>query len=361
MADVKLPTAQELLQAGAQFGHQTKRWNPKMGKYIFGEKNHIHIIDAEKTIKGLEDAVKFLEEAASKGGILFVGSKKQASELVKEEAVRAGAFFINKRWAGGLFTNFAKIKLSLNKLRGLEKGFEEGVKDRTKYEVALMKKEWQKLNRLYSGIKTLETKPTAIVVLDTNFEKSAVKEARKVGVPVVGIVDTNCDPDMVDYVIPANDDAIKSISIVLKTLGDAILVGNKGAGVKHELKDYSKVEVKITKANEVEEEAKIIISDNGEVAPETLTMQPTVINKSITQKPSTKTNKGILERVKEEAEEKKAPKKDHAKGQAGKTVKKEAKPAKVEKKEVKKTVKKEEKKPAAKKAAPKAKAKKATK
>ena len=122
---VTLPTAQDLLQAGAQFGHQTKRWNPKMGKYIFGEKNHIHIIDAEKTIKGLEDAAKFLEEAASKGGILYVGSKKQASELVKDEAVRVGAFFINKRWAGGLFTNFSKIKLSLNKLRSLEKGFEK--------------------------------------------------------------------------------------------------------------------------------------------------------------------------------------------------------------------------------------------
>ncbi|MEO6729354.1 MAG: 30S ribosomal protein S2 [Candidatus Dojkabacteria bacterium] len=349
MADVKIPNAQDLLQAGAQFGHQTKRWNPKMGKYIFGEKNHIHIIDADKTIKGLEEAAKFLEEAASKGGILFVGSKKQASELVKEEAVRVGAFFINKRWAGGLFTNFSKIKLSLNKLRSLEKGFEEGVKDRTKYEVALMKKEWQKLNRLYSGIKTLETKPTAIVILDTNFEKSAVKEARKVGVPVVGIVDTNCDPDMVDYVIPANDDAIKAILLVLKTLGDAILVGNKGAGVKHELKDYSKVEVQIIKANNVEEEAHIIISEEGE-APESVTMQPTV-NKSITAKPSTKTNKGILERVKEEAEEKKSPKKE-------KTVSKSVeKSAKVEKKEVKKT---EAKKPVAKKEAA-AKAKKDTK
>ncbi|MEP7103516.1 MAG: 30S ribosomal protein S2 [Candidatus Dojkabacteria bacterium] len=332
MADVNIPSAKDLLQAGVQFGHQTKRWNPKMGKYIFGEKNHIHIIDADKTIKGLEDATKFLTESAAKGGVLFVGTKKQASDLVRDEAVRSGSYFINKRWAGGLFTNFSKIKLSLNKLRSLEKSFEEGVKDRTKYEVALMKKEWQKLNRLYAGMKTLEAKPVAMVILDTNFEKSAVKEAKKIGVPVIGIVDTNCDPDLIDYVIPANDDAMRSISLILKTLADAILVGNKGNGVKHELKDYSKVEVKITKANEVEEEQKVIISGSEEEPTVMVEQHVSTQSKHTTAKPSTKTNKGILERVKEQEEEKKTPKKVKApvakKIEVKEEKKKEVKPAK---------------------------------
>lgn len=298
---VAIPDAKELLKAGAQFGHETKRWNPKMKKFIYGEKNNIHIIDVEQTISKLDEAAQFLKDAASRGNVLFVATKRQASDIVKEEAIRAGSYFINVRWAGGLLTNFKMIKESLNKLNSLETMFEEGVQGRTKYEVSRMKKEWQKLDRLYSGIKSLSTKPTAVVVLDTNYEHAAVRECRKIGIPLVGVVDTNSDPESVNYPIPANDDAINSIKLILKVLADAVLEGNKGHGVKHNLKDYSKVEVKITKTQEEEkEEAEAIESEETET--KTVIEAPKTARKS-----STKT-KGILEKVKEEAEKSKTQK-----------------------------------------------------
>lgn len=339
MADktsITMPEAKELLQAGAQFGHETKRWNPKMRKYIFGEKNNIHVINVDKTLEGLSSAANFLSEASAKGNILFVGTKKQASDIIKEEAIRSGAYYIDERWAGGLLTNFKMIKESLNKLNALEKMFEEGVQDRTKYEVSRMKKEWAKLNRLYSGIKALSSKPTAVFILDTNFEKAAVKECKKISIPIVAIVDTNSDPDLADYPIPANDDAIKSLKIILKTLGDAVLAGNKGEGVKHDLKDYSKVEVKITKNTVTDESGAELLSDDVNTQD-----APKVVSKPV----RVRASKGILERVKEEADEKKK----------AKTEKKTAKKAEV-KEEKKKAVKKEIVKTAPKKAATKKKA-----
>jgi small subunit ribosomal protein S2 len=328
----KFPTKEELLAAGVQFGHETRRWNPLMSKYILGQKNNIHVFDVEKTAEALKAAAEHLQKLSETGKILFVGTKKQASEIIKDEAIRAGAYFVNVRWAGGLFTNFAKIKQSLIKLQNLEKSFEEGVKDRTKYEVAIMKREWQKLNRLYSGLKSLETKPVAIVVLDTNYERSAVKEAKKIGVPVIGIVDSNSDPKDINYVIPANDDALKSIKLIVGTLADAVLAGNKGAGVNHNIKDYAKYEVKITKEVEDAQEEKVVIAEaiGGEFQPvqedrSRLPSKPTI---------RTKGSKGILERIKEEAtivkEEKKVAKpavkkEEKAPAKSKKTVAKEEK------------------------------------
>ena len=294
---VTMPEAKELLKAGSQFGHETKRWNPKMRKYILGEKNNIHIINVDKTLEGLSKAVEFLQDASSRGNVLFVGTKKQASDVLREEAIRSGAYFIDTRWAGGLLTNFKMIKESLNKLNSLEKMFEEGVQDRTKYEVSRMKKEWFKLNRLYSGIKTLSAKPTAVVVLDTNYEKSAIKECKKISIPIVALVDTNSNPDLADYPIPANDDAIRSLTLILKTLGDAVLAGNKGNGVNHNLKDYSKVEVKITKNVVLDEKGSEIVTEEGGKQ-DNSTVQKSAPSRS-------RSSKGILERVKDEEDKKK--------------------------------------------------------
>jgi small subunit ribosomal protein S2 len=300
---VTMPDIKDLLKSGVQFGHETKRWNPKMSKFILGEKNGIHIIDVEKTLEGLQSACTFLTDAASRGSILIVGTKKQASELVKAESIRSGAYFIETRWAGGLLTNFKMVKESLAKLNSLEQMFEEGVAGRTKYEISRMKKEWQKLDRLYSGIKSLTTKPSAVVILDTNFEKAAIKECRRISIPVVALVDSNSNPEMADYPIPANDDAINSIKLILKVIGDAILEGNKGSGVKHVLKDYSKVDVKITKSSE---EAPVV----SEVGVTDVGAADTPVNKknkASSSRPTTKKiqTKGILERVKDDADKSK--------------------------------------------------------
>ncbi len=332
------PTASDLLKAGAQFGHEKSRWNPKMAKYIFGVKNGIHVIDSTKTLENLEKAHTFLKDAASRGNILFVGTKMQASQIIKDEAIRAGAFFVTNRWAGGLFTNFNMIKQSLAKLLDLEKQFEEGVQGRTKYEVALMKKEWQSLTRLYGGIKALTAKPTAVVVLDTKFEKAAVREARKVGIPVIGIVDTNCDPEVADYVIPANDDALNAIKMIFRTLGNAVMSGNGGNGIKHELKDYAKQEVKITKAEETDSLEVERVSLEGVVEEETSRTVRAVAEKPVK---STSKAKGILERVKEEAEVKKTKVETKEVVAKAETVKEKAPKAakKVEEKDSKKIVK----------------------
>jgi small subunit ribosomal protein S2 len=258
--DVEVPDIKTLLKSGIQFGHETKRWNPKMEKFIYSDKNGIHIIDISQTAEKLKEACEFLANVSANGPVLFVGTKKQASTIIREEAIKAGAYFIDKRWAGGLLTNFPMVSLSLKKLLKLEEDFENGVEGRTKYEVSLMKKEWSRLDRLYSGVKQMQAKPTAMIVLDVKFEKNAINEAVGMGIPVVGIVDTNSDPDKVNYVIPANDDAIGSIRIVMDTLSKAILKGNKGNGIKHKLVDYSKVEIKITKQKEAEEDLEGVVS-----------------------------------------------------------------------------------------------------
>ncbi len=284
----------DLLKSGVQFGHESKRWNPKMSKYIYGEKKGIHIIDISKTEEQLKKACEFLTEISSKGTVLFIGTKKQASEIIKENAIRAGAYYVDVRWAGGVLTNFKVVKQSLDNLNDLEKKFEEGVEDRTKFEVSRMKKEWARLSRLYSGVKTLTDKPVAVVVVDTNYEKSAVRECKKIGLPVVGIVDTNSNPDLIDYVIPANDDAISSIDYLITKLADAVLEGNNGKGIKHNLKDYSEVEIKITKTENIVEEVEKV----EETSEESKTIiikkdEPKKIRKGAKSK-----SQGILERVK---------------------------------------------------------------
>jgi len=260
-----LPDVKQFLKAGVQFGHQTRKWNPKMRKYIFGKREEIHIIDISKSLPALEEAMKFLAQAASEGEVMFVGTKRQAADIVKEVAIDCGAYYITHRWPGGLLTNFDMIKRSLKRFNGLEQEFSQGVEDRTKFEISQMKKDWEKMNRLYEGLKSMTRYPKAIVVVDSKFEKNAVAEAHTIGIPIVGIVDTNCDPDTVDYAIPANDDAIGSIELLVGLLGDAVKKGNEGKGVKHNLVDYSDYEVQIVRTTETETD-RVEVAATEEVA-----------------------------------------------------------------------------------------------
>lgn len=220
----------KLLEAGVHFGHQTKRWNPKMKPFIFGARSNIYIINLEKTAEYLNQARDFLHTVAAKGGrILFVGTKKQAQEVIAQEAKRSDMFFVNHRWPGGLLTNFETSKKSLEKLFNIERilGNEVAAK-LTKKEISLMQKEQIKLDRDLNGIRTMKELPQAVFVVDPMKEDIAVHEARKLNIPVVAIIDTNCDPDLVDYPIPANDDALKSIRLILSIIADSVLEGRKG-------------------------------------------------------------------------------------------------------------------------------------
>ncbi|MEW6067555.1 MAG: 30S ribosomal protein S2 [Nitrospirota bacterium] len=219
----------ELLEAGVHFGHQVKRWHPKMKKYIFGERNGIYIIDLQKTVKGIEEAYNFIKEVASTGSpILFIGTKKQAQDVIQEEATRAGVFFINQRWLGGMLTNFSTIKKSIEKLEKIETMKQDGTLDLlTKKEAASIEKERTKLEKNLAGIKNMKSLPGAIFVVDPKKEKIAIAEARKLSVPIVSIVDTNCDPDEVDYVIPGNDDAIRAIKLMASKMADAVIEGKE--------------------------------------------------------------------------------------------------------------------------------------
>ena len=220
----------QLLEAGVHFGHQTRRWNPKMAEYIFAERNGIYIIDLQKTVKYLETAYNFVRDLSMEGkSILFVGTKKQAQDSVKEEAIRCEMPFVNARWLGGMMTNFTTIKLRIRRLNQLRKMEEDGTFDLLpKKEVAALQKEIFDLEKSYGGIKTMEELPSAIFVVDTKKEANAVAEAKKLGIPVVAIVDTNCDPDDADYVIPGNDDAIRAIKLISSVLADAIITANQG-------------------------------------------------------------------------------------------------------------------------------------
>jgi small subunit ribosomal protein S2 len=218
----------ELLEAGVHFGHQTKRWNPKMKDYIFGERNGIYIIDLQKTHRMLQDALQHVQEMAAQGKtILFVGTKRQAQEALAEEAQRAQMPYVNERWLGGLLTNFVTIRKSLDRLRELESLSTDTARtDRlTKKELAQLEKERVKIERNLKGIKGMKNVPDAVFVIDTRKEQIAVQEARKLKIPVIGIVDTNCDPDEVDYVIPGNDDALRAIKLFAGRIADAILAG----------------------------------------------------------------------------------------------------------------------------------------
>ena len=220
----------QLLEAGVHFGHQTRRWNPKMAEYIFTERNGIYIIDLQKTVKKIEEAYMFIRDVAAEGGtVLFVGTKKQAQEAIKEEAERAEMYYVNMRWLGGMLTNFKTIKRSVNKLHQLNKMTEDGTFDMlTKKEVAARMKEMGDLEKNLGGIKDMKNLPSALFVVDPKKEANAVNEARKLGIPVVAIVDTNCDPDEVDYVIPGNDDAIRAIKLIASVMADAVLEGKQG-------------------------------------------------------------------------------------------------------------------------------------
>lgn len=217
----------ELLEAGVHFGHQVKRWNPKMKRYIFGERNGIYIIDLQKTLKGLEDAYSYVRDQAATGaGVLFVGTKKQAQDAVMEEAQRASAFFINQRWLGGMLTNFTTVKKSIDRLKKLETMKEDGTLQLlTKKEAARLEKERGKLAKNLSGIIDMKELPGIIFIIDPKKEKIGVAEARKLSIPTVAVVDTNCDPDEIDHVIPGNDDAIRAIKLLTSKMADAVLEG----------------------------------------------------------------------------------------------------------------------------------------
>ena len=220
----------QLLEAGVHFGHQTRRWCPKMAEYIFTERNGIYIIDLQKTVKKFEEAYMFVRDLAAEGGtILFVGTKKQAADSIKEEAQRCGMYYVNVRWPGGMMTNFKTIKRSISRLNSLTKMQEDGTFDLLpKKEVAAKQKEIFDLEKSYGGIKDMDTLPAAVFIVDPRKERNAVLEAKKLGIPVIAIVDTNCDPDDADYVIPGNDDAIRAIKLISSVIADAVIEGRQG-------------------------------------------------------------------------------------------------------------------------------------
>lgn len=220
----------QLLEAGVHFGHQTRRWNPKMDRYIFTERNGIYIIDLQKTVKKVEEAYNFIRELSSTGGsILFVGTKKQAQDSVKDEAERCGMYYINSRWLGGTLTNFQTIQKRIDRLHKLEKMETDGTFEvLPKKEVIILRKEKDRLEKFLGGIKHMKKIPSALFVVDPRKERIAIAEARKLGVPIIAIVDTNCDPDEIDYVIPGNDDAIRAVKLLTGKVADAILEGNQG-------------------------------------------------------------------------------------------------------------------------------------
>lgn len=221
----------QLLEAGVHFGHQTRRWNPKMAPYIFAERNQIYIIDLSKTVKLINEAYDFVKEVVEEGKpILFVGTKKQAQESIKEEAIRAGEYYVNERWLGGMLTNYKTIETRIKRLFELEKMEENGTMELlTKKEKAILLGEKEKLERFLGGIKNMPELPGAIFVVDPKKEKIAVHEARKLGIPVIGVVDTNCDPDEIDYVIPGNDDAIRAVKLLTSVIADAVVEAKQGA------------------------------------------------------------------------------------------------------------------------------------
>ena len=220
----------QLLEAGVHFGHQTRRWNPKMAKYIFTERNGIYIIDLQKTVKKLEEAYNFVRDIAAEGGsVLFVGTKKQAQDSVREEAQRCGMHYVNARWLGGMLTNFRTIRRRIDRMAQINKMREDGTFEMLpKKEVAKLELELEKLEKFLGGVKEMEQLPKAMFIVDPRKERIAVSEARKLNIPIVAIVDTNCDPDEIDYVIPGNDDAIRAVKLIAGAMADAVLEGRQG-------------------------------------------------------------------------------------------------------------------------------------
>ncbi len=303
-----------LLEAGVHFGHQTKRWNPKMKEYIYTSRDDIYIIDLQKTVKKIEEAYDALKKIAEDGGkVIFVGTKKQAQEAAKEEAIRSDSYYMVERWLGGTLTNFRTIKRRINRIEQIEKMEENGTFEMLpKKEVIKIKKEYEKLKLYFEGVREMKKMPDAMIIVDPKKEFNAIREARKLNIPVFGIVDTNCDPDLVDYVIPANDDAVRSIKVVLGVLNNAIC-----EATNKELVDYVTEDDKVNMADVVEDIK--VVEKEDKVEEEKLV-------KKTTKKETKK------EEVVEEKKETKKP-----------TKKVEKEEVKEEKKTTKKTTKKEEK------------------
>ncbi len=220
----------QLLEAGVHFGHQTRRWNPKMAPYIFTERNGIYIIDLQKTVRKIDEAYAFMREVGESGRpVLFVGTKKQAQGAIKDEALRCGMYYVNQRWLGGMLTNWKTISTRIKRLNDIKAMEEDGTFEKlSKKEVLMLQRELERLEKFLGGIKEMKEMPAAVFVVDPKKEKIAVKEARTLGIPVVGIVDTNCDPDDVDYIIPANDDAIRAVKLIASSMADAVIEGKQG-------------------------------------------------------------------------------------------------------------------------------------
>ncbi len=246
-------TMKQLLESGVHFGHQTRRWNPKMAEFIFTERNGIYIIDLQKTVKKMENAYEFVKELASEGkNILFVGTKKQAQESIEKEAKRCGMYYVNQRWLGGMLTNYNTIKKRIERLVELENMEEDGTFDvLPKKEVIQLRHEKEKLEKFLGGIKEMQGLPDVIYIVDPRKERIAIKEAQKLGIPIVGIVDTNCDPDEIDYLIPGNDDAIRAVKLITGKIADAVIEGKQGE--QHEDIDSS------DEAEQVQEEVTEVI------------------------------------------------------------------------------------------------------
>ena len=243
----------QLLEAGVHFGHQTRRWNPKMAPYIFTERNGIHIIDLQKSVGKVDEAYRAISEVAQAGGtILFVGTKKQAQDAVKTEAERCGMYYVNERWLGGMLTNFKTIQSRIARLKAIETMAEDGTFDRLpKKEVIGLKKEWEKLEKNLGGIKEMDRIPDAIFVVDPKKERICVQEAHSLGITLIGIGDTNCDPEELDYIIPGNDDAIRAVKLIVAKMADAVIEANQGETAEV-MEDVAEAEVEV---EEVAEEA----------------------------------------------------------------------------------------------------------
>ena len=255
-----------LLEAGVHFGHQTKRWNPKMKPYIFGTRDDIYIIDLDKTVECMENAYEAMKSIAENGGtFLFVGTKKQAGEVARDEALRSNSFYVTERWLGGTLTNFRTIRRRVNRLEAIEKMEKDGVFDvLPKKEVIKLKKEYDKLNRLLCGIRGMTKLPQAIIIVDSKKEENAIREAKKLHIPVFGLIDTNCDPDNIDYVLPANDDAVRSIKVVLGALNNAICEANQLEMVDYTTEEDRKNTVKENKVAPKKEEVKELVETKEE-------------------------------------------------------------------------------------------------
>ena len=238
----------QLLEAGVHFGHQTRRWNPKMAPYIFTERNGIYIIDLQKTVKKVEEAYNFIREVSAEGkDILFVGTKKQAQEAIQEEAIRSNMHFVNNRWLGGMLTNFKTIQSRIARLKEIETMATDGTFEvLPKKEVIALKKEWEKLEKNLGGIKEMKRIPDAIFVVDPKKERICIQEAHTLGIKLIGIADTNCDPEELDYVIPGNDDAIRAVKLIVSKMADAVIEANQGAEMTAEEVESAEADVEAT-------------------------------------------------------------------------------------------------------------------